>query len=262
MKTDALFYQLFARYPEAFFELQGQPGSVARLYDFASLELKETAQRIDGVFLPKTAGLPTYFVEVQFYRYPEIYANLLAKIYLYLKQNNPALDFRGVILFGSRSLEPRDLGPYQPLLDSGHVTRYFMDELEIAETMPLGLSVLQMVACTEDQAIVHGRHLIHRARREIDAPEEVQQLIQWIETVILCKLPMMNRKEIEAMFLVEDIRKSRVYQEALEEGREATLHEAIPVMLAEGLSESTIARYFRISAEDVRNFAKPKVAPD
>ncbi len=264
MKTDALFFQLFGRYPEAFFELQGQPGSLAKSYRFASLELKETAQRLDGAFLPHEPGLPTYFVEVQFYSYREVYANLLAKIYLYLKQNDPALDFRGVVLFASRSLEPKELGPYRPLLESGHVVPYFLDELELAETTPLGLSILQIVTCAEEVTLTHGRNLIQRARCEIPVPETARKMIEWIETAIMYKLPQMGLQEIQAMLLVDDIRKIRVFQQGVEEGREAErqllLATSIPQLLAKGIAENDIATIFRIPLESVRAFAESKGA--
>jgi predicted transposase YdaD len=80
---------------------------------------KETSHRVDGVFLPKEAGLPVYFLEVQFYPLPNVYAGLLAKVYTYLKRHDPAQSFCGVVLFADRSLEPTELTPYQPLLDAG-----------------------------------------------------------------------------------------------------------------------------------------------
>jgi predicted transposase YdaD len=52
MKTDSIFYRIFQTLPQSFFELINLPPSEANAYDFASVELKQTAFRIDGVFLP------------------------------------------------------------------------------------------------------------------------------------------------------------------------------------------------------------------
>jgi predicted transposase YdaD len=41
-----------------------------------------------------------------------------------------------------------------------------------------------------------------------------------LETVLLSKFSQLSRQEIEAMFLVSDIKQTRVYQEAKQEGRE------------------------------------------
>jgi predicted transposase YdaD len=52
MKTDSLFYRLFHTLPHLLFELIEQPPDQATHYRFASVELKQTAFRLDGVFLP------------------------------------------------------------------------------------------------------------------------------------------------------------------------------------------------------------------
>ena len=73
-------------------------------YQYQAIEFKETSHRADGVFLPKEPGLPLYFLEVQFYPLPSVFADLLAKVYTYLKQHEPGQRFCGVVLFASRSL--------------------------------------------------------------------------------------------------------------------------------------------------------------
>jgi predicted transposase YdaD len=53
MKTDSIFYRLFQTFPGTFFELINRQPSEASAYEFASVELKQTAFRIDGVFLKR-----------------------------------------------------------------------------------------------------------------------------------------------------------------------------------------------------------------
>lgn len=68
MKTDTIFYQIFQNFPGIFFELIGEPAATGDVYEFISVEVKQTAFRIDGLFLPEP-GLtqqPIYFLEVQF----------------------------------------------------------------------------------------------------------------------------------------------------------------------------------------------------
>jgi predicted transposase YdaD len=106
--TDPIFYRLFETSPETFFLLLGISAKLAAdtaaRYEYKALEFKETSHRTDGVFLPREAGLPLYFLEVQFYRLPSIFADLLAKVYTYLKQHDPGQSFCGVVLFASRNL--------------------------------------------------------------------------------------------------------------------------------------------------------------
>src|SRR5271170_1035262 len=86
MITDPLFYRLFETSPETFFLLLGKSADVAAevaaRYQYTAPEFKETSHRVDGVFLPREAGLPVYFLEVQFYPLPNVYAGLLAKVYM------------------------------------------------------------------------------------------------------------------------------------------------------------------------------------
>lgn len=76
MKTDSIFYRIFQTLPQSFFELINLPPSEANAYDFASVELKQTAFRIDGVFVPKDnqPKRTIYFVEVQFQRDEDFYS--------------------------------------------------------------------------------------------------------------------------------------------------------------------------------------------
>jgi predicted transposase/invertase (TIGR01784 family) len=90
VKTDIIFYRLFQEFPDIFFELLGNSPESASLYQFSSVEIKQTAFRIDGVFLPTQGNEnPIYFVEVQFQTDWEIYSRLIAEICLYLRQNQP-----------------------------------------------------------------------------------------------------------------------------------------------------------------------------
>ena len=83
METDSFFCQLLKQLPETLFELLGLPPARAAAYQFNSVEVKKSF-RIDGLFAPKKAGLPVYFVEVQFQRQAKFYANLFAKVFWYL----------------------------------------------------------------------------------------------------------------------------------------------------------------------------------
>jgi predicted transposase YdaD len=53
MKTDTIFYTLFQTLPGVLFELLEQSEALALHYQFTSVEIKELARRIDGLFLPK-----------------------------------------------------------------------------------------------------------------------------------------------------------------------------------------------------------------
>jgi len=56
-----------------------------------------------------------------------------------------------------------------------------------------------LIKQSETEAPAKARELISRAKLEIDDAEVRQNLIGLIETVIVYKLPLLTRKEIEAM---------------------------------------------------------------
>lgn len=224
MITDPIFYRLFETSPETFFLLLGMGAdtaiAMAARYQYQALEFKETSHRADGVFAPREADLPVYFLEVQFYPLASVYADVLAKTYTYLKQHDPKQPYCAVVLFGSRDLEPAGLASYQPLLEAGLLRRIFLDEIPTTANAPLGLAILSLIPQADEQAGTAARNLVARAKSEIEDESLRADLVQLIETVIIYKLPRMNREEIQAMLKVHDIRESLVYQEALQEGIE------------------------------------------
>ena len=52
---------------------------MAGRYQYEALDFKETGHRCAGVLPPPESGLPLYFLEVQLYPLPCVFANLLAK---------------------------------------------------------------------------------------------------------------------------------------------------------------------------------------
>jgi len=57
LKTDSIFFQIFKIAPGILFELLGQSPDLAQNYEFSSVEIKQVAFRIDGVFLSKPSSI-------------------------------------------------------------------------------------------------------------------------------------------------------------------------------------------------------------
>jgi predicted transposase YdaD len=51
MRRDSIFYQLFRQSPTLLFSLISEPPEDADQYVFEAVEVKETAFRLDGIFL-------------------------------------------------------------------------------------------------------------------------------------------------------------------------------------------------------------------
>jgi predicted transposase/invertase (TIGR01784 family) len=267
VKTDSIFYRVFQEFPDIFFELIDSPPETAGNYQFSSVELKQTAFRIDGVFQPTQADEnPIYFVEVQFQPDPELYSRFFAEIFLYLRQQQPQNNWSGVIIYPSRSIDTGETRHYQELFDSQRVRRIYLNEL--GEVNSLGISTIRLVTLSETRAIEQARILINRTRQEITDELQQRDFLQLIETILFYKLPTLSREELEAMFGLSELRQTRIYQEALEEGREEGREEGeregrlrakletVPRLLAFGLTVEQIAEALDLSVEEVRQAAQ------
>jgi predicted transposase YdaD len=122
---------------------------------------------------------------------------------------------------------------------------------EIANA-PLVLSILSLIGRTESQTPVAARDLIVRAKAEISDAGLRAELIELIETVVIYKLPRLSREEIQTMLQVHDIRETRVYQEALEEGEKKGLARAIVKLAAKEMPAEEIAATLEVKIEFVR----------
>ena len=202
MKTDSIFYRLFQTFPSAFFELINLQASEANAYNFASVELKQTAFRIDGVFLPvaDTSSQPIYFVEVQFQKDNEFYARLFSEIFLYLRLYAPTTDWRAVVIFPRRSLEPTQVQPYRVLLESQLVTRLYLNELPEVTEHSLGVGIIKLVVVNKKQTPVLVKSLITKTRSEVSDKALQKKVLDLIETIVVYKLPRISRQELIKMF--------------------------------------------------------------
>lgn len=256
MKTDTIFYRLFQSFPGIFFELIDRPPGEANQYQFASVEVKQLAFRIDGVFLPNSDApdSPIYFGEVQFQPDPKFYSRFFSEILLYLDKSDRANDWRGVVIFPNRSVDTGDTQRYRELLNPQRVYRIYLDELESPAS--IGLETVELIVASEEQAIAKAKDLLGRIPEEMPPGRSPQELLQLIESILMYKLPRLSREEIEAMFSISDLKQTRVYQEALEEGRTEGLIlgklESVPRLLELGLTVEQIATALDLKVEQVR----------
>ena len=258
MKTDPIFYSLFKQLPSSFFELIGRPASEALNYRFDSVELKQTAFRIDGLFVPVVEDIerPVYFVEVQFRRDPKVYSGLFAEIFVYLHQNNPAQDWRAVVIYETRSQEPTEVLPYEDLLNSFKVTRVYLDELTPDGFSSIGLKIIQLMLCEENIAPEIVRELRQRTEQEVTEEQTRIDVLKLIDTVIVYKFVNKTKEELAAMFGVDDIKQTRLYREISEEVKEEAKLEFVKSLLREGEAIEKISRLVAVDIERVREISR------
>ena len=271
MKTDSIFYRLFQTFPSAFFELINLQASEANAYNFASVELKQTAFRIDGVFLPvaDTSSQPIYFVEVQFQKDNEFYARLFSEIFLYLRLYAPTTDWRAVVIFPRRSLEPTQVQPYRVLLESQLVTRLYLNELGEVTEHSLGVGIIKLVVVNKKQTPLLVKSLITKTRSEVSDKGLQKKVLDLIETIVVYKLPRISRQELRKMFGLGDfdIKTTRIYEEVRDEiieevrdevRQEQTLEVVVRLLRRRigNLSQQLSERISQLSIEQLENLAE------
>ena len=266
MKTDSLFYRIFQTLPGSFFSLIGQSPEQAEGYQFRSVEIKQTAFRIDGIFLPNSPAQPVYFAEVQFQEDPLFYARFFSEIFLYLRQYPAPNDWRAVVIFPSRNVEPDDSSPYRALLTCNQVERIYLDEVDEEETST-SLGILKLIVEPETTAAEKARRLLEQARSEPREPIR-RDMIELIETVVSYKFSSMSKEEIEAMLTIteSEFKQSRLYQSIEQEGRQEGKREGkletVPELLKLGLSLEQIAQALHLPIEEIEAAAQAISNPE
>ncbi|TBR60129.1 flagellar assembly protein H [Westiellopsis prolifica IICB1] len=257
MKTDSIFYRLFQSFPSIFFELIQQPPQLANVYQFSSVEVKQLSFRIDGVFLPNSTELPIYFSEVQFQSDKKFYSRFFTELFNYLDKTELTNNWRGVVIFPSRGVDTGETQRYIELLNSQRVNRVYLDELTSNQSS-LGIETVKLIVEPEDTATTKAREIITSAQQQIENQVTQTELIQLIETIIVYKFPRLSREEIEKMLGLGELKQTRVYQEAFEEGKQEGKLETIPQLLTLGLTVEQIAKALDIDVQLVQKVATEK----
>jgi predicted transposase/invertase (TIGR01784 family) len=211
MRRDTIFYQLFLQSPILLFELISDPPANASQYIFDAIEVKETAFRMDGVFIPPDRSGIVYFCEVQFQLDELLYERMLSEISIYsYRQRDRFSDWQAVVIYPSRSIEQSRQNIVRELLSSGRIARVYLDELGAAEDLPIGLGLMVLTTLEGEQAKAEARRLIGQAQGSRD-------IINLVSTIVLYKFDTLSRDEVDLMLGIE-LQQTRVYQDAEAEG--------------------------------------------
>lgn len=212
MRRDSIFYQLFRQSPTLLFELLSQPPEDANRYVFEAVEVKETAFRMDGVFLPPNRSGLIYFAEVQFQLDELLYERMLSEISIYTYRNRERFaNWQAVVIYPSRSVEQSRTEMVREMLASGRIRRVYLDELGEIPELPTGLGLMVLTTLEGDDATIQARGLIERSPDRVD-------IINLISTIMVYKFSNLSRDEVDAMLGIE-LQQTRVYQEARLEGK-------------------------------------------
>ena len=210
MKTDSLFYRLFQRCPQLAMELLGLEFSNDS-YAFGSEEIKQTGFRLDGVFKPLTENpkQPLIFAEVQYQPDDDFYARFLSEITLYLYRHKPKRTWLALVIYPTRRTEKLPEIEFEPFIALPQLRRIYLEDYQQGE-LSFNLTLIRLIACDEKQTAELVQQLMMTQTQLLSL-----ETLDFIETILVYKLPRLTREEIRAMLNVQNIelKQTRFYQE-------------------------------------------------
>jgi predicted transposase/invertase (TIGR01784 family) len=229
IKRDTIFYKIFQQSPDRLFELIAAVVELDRLpentlpvflpnspgiYQFRSVEVKETTFRIDGVFASPDASQPVFFAEVQMQKDSELYERIFSEVGMFMRQNHESFsDWQVLAIYPNRATEQiRTKVPAQ-LFHSGRFLPIYLDELGNIEELPMGLGLMVLTITKNSEAVAGAKNLIVRSR----GLAEESAIIGMVAEIIVYKFNQLSREEVDAMLEIK-LEETRVYQEAKTEG--------------------------------------------
>jgi len=243
--------------------LSGSPEAASR-YQFRSVEVKQLAFRVDGLFLPISGDSrePFYVVEVQFQPDEQLYYRLFAELFLYLRQYQPPHPWQVVVIYPARSVECNAEVHFGELFNLASVTRIYLDELPETENSPLGIRLVKLIVASDREVPQRAQALLNQTKQEPQGQQQ-QDIIDLIESIVVYKFPQLSRQEIATMLGVQDLKQTRFYQEVFAEGKQEGKQEgiqqgkleAVSRMLELGWELETIAQCLDLPIETVREQA-------
>jgi predicted transposase/invertase (TIGR01784 family) len=229
LKTDSVFYRIFQASPGILFELLGQSPDLAQGYQFQSVEIKQLAFRLDGVLLPApdAPDQTVWFIEVQFQHDATFYQRFFAEIYLYLDLHPQTVDWQAIVIFSTRNVEPANQRLYRVNLNSDQVHRVYLEDFRDSSTESIGIGLMQLIVADTVDAISKAKALLAKTQPLSKTDTKFTAIMELIETIVVYKFPSLGREAIEKMLGLSELRQTKVYQEALQEGEQRGRTEGI-----------------------------------
>ena len=133
------------------------------------------------------------------------------------------------------------------------------------ETNSLTIAIIQLILAPENKALKLARQINEKVQQEPNTDLQ-DQVVKFIETVLVYKFPKLSRQEIEAMFTFNDLKNTRVYQDAKQEGLQLGKQEGLQRQVAMlvriltrkfgKLSPRTKNRITKLSVTQLENLAE------
>lgn len=116
------------------------------------------------------------------------------------------------MIYPDRQTRPKQTPLYQSLIDSSKVQEIYLTELENADTLPLGISFIQLIVEPEPTSINQAKILIQRADQGATFGLSQTEILDLVETILIYKFNA-SREEIANMIKLYELEETRFYQE-------------------------------------------------
>jgi len=120
------------------------------------------------------------------------------------------------------------------------VIRIYLDEIEYQAERFWGLNIFRLIDAPTEEAKQLTKRLIKEGKEKLSDPLLRRELFEMVETILIYKFPQLTRKEVETMFDLIDIKETKIYQEAFEEGKLEGKLEGIQEGMLEGKLEGKL----------------------
>lgn len=270
MKTDTLFYKLLEAHPALLLRLADLPDLASVPYRFHSIELKEKAQRTDGILLPEAGAppnAPVIISEFQFWADKLIYTRLVSETALFQLQMPEYEHFQMVLVLRSRAIDT-DAGVWSHLRTGGAIHVVYLDEAteiehlsdepsEKAAMLLMHLTVTPPNRSADDALVMKLSETISATRSEA-----LRKMFRDLfVSLYVSKYKTLTIDEVRAMIntveIFDDIRESLAVQQYGEEvaaqvAAQVKLESGI-AMLRAGIPLQQVSSILHLSAETLQN---------
>jgi predicted transposase/invertase (TIGR01784 family) len=247
MKRDTIFYRIFQQSPTLLFDLLPNPPSNQSGYTFQSIEVKEASFRIDGVLLPPTSDGSILFSEIQMQPDPKLYERLFSEVGIYTFRHTDSFTYwQALAIYPNRGTEQSSTKVPHELFDSGRIMPIYLDELGAIDQLPLGLALLVLTILEDQEAITQAQNIMIRAK----ASATSDAIMEMVSTIMVYKFTTLSRDEVNAMlgYTIDELKQTRVYQEAKEEGREEERASLLQILLKNKIGDLSLRQKEKVLA--------------
>lgn len=160
-------------------------------------------------------------------------------------------------MFPHEAFDPGLNRHYREFFESGRVQRIYLNQLPATFFDDFPLNLLQIISAPEQNILATVTKITQQLPVKIQDEKERETIIDLLISLLMNKLPKLTREEIQKMVepMLSDIKKSRAYQEIMQEGKQegeyTRAREIAKAMLKKNMSFELITELTGLSQQEL-----------